>query len=265
MGEIFVIGSGASLNRITEDEAYYVNGAEAVISFNMYLIFWKRVGIVPTHHIMLDYVHNRFVYEMVFDTCRKNGFWRTRFLLHRYWEGRIYTDPAVFYWRKVKRALRGRGPTDMVVVDSRLEIGYLDIGPWDRLEYLWGRGLDERLFHFRGTLTTAINVAHVLDPHATIKLLGVDLNTPDYFFQDQMPRLIRLKRKEGSSDLDWEYNLRAGRHGTVLPYGELPPMTAAFPFIRQQVEATGGRIFCCNKESLLVEEGHLSYGPVIGD
>lgn len=262
MTEIFIIGTGASLNQITPEEVDYVNRAKAIISFNLYLPFWERIGIVPTHYILLDSTKALFVYEMVFRTCKNHRFGHIEFFLSKYWDGRIYRSAPEFYRQKLKRFLRGRRPPDMVLVDGSIKIGYVHFTSWNRLEYQWGKNLEERLFHFRGTLTTAINIAHILDPSAMIKLLGVDLNKPEYFFHDQIPQLLKLKEKEGRSDLDWQYNLNVGKHGTILPYKGAPPVTAAFPFILRQVRGTGGRIACCNPESLLVEEGHLAYSPV---
>lgn len=54
MNEIHIIGNGASLNLLTRTKVEHINASDVIVSVNMYLPFWRKVGIVPTHYIMLD-------------------------------------------------------------------------------------------------------------------------------------------------------------------------------------------------------------------
>src|SRR5690606_9612341 len=83
--DCFVLGSGASLLSLKEKEIADINRAKFILSFNKYLIFYKLVGIVPTHYLLGDdrgLKSNIMIRETV-KVCQREGLDSLRFILSR--------------------------------------------------------------------------------------------------------------------------------------------------------------------------------------
>jgi hypothetical protein len=120
----------------------------------------------------------------------------------------------------------------------------------------WASSLEQKLFHFRGSLTDAINIADILCQGSQIRLLGVDLNDFGYFFQDEIdnnPKYEIFKTRLTSGP----------RHETVDDWEGTPGILSVFPLMLENVRAHGGDMVCCNPDSLLVTEGILEYQPIL--
>ena len=119
---------------------------------------------------------------------------------------------------------------------------------------VWAHSLEDELFHYRGTLTDTINLTAILNPGATIKLLGVDLDARAYFFSDEFERdpakwgIFKRAEIEGT-----------GRHETAGVLNGTPGTQKKIPFLLEQVRARGGDIVCCSPKSLLVTRNLLQY------
>ena len=54
---------------------------------------------------------------------------------------------------------------------------------WD-LDNTWAKNIGEELFHFRGSLTSVLNLVSIKYPTLNVLMLGVDLTTKDIKRQD---------------------------------------------------------------------------------
>ncbi len=145
----------------------------------------------------------------------------------------------------------------------------------DKNGWFWAKKLSEPLYFYRGTLTSAINLASVIWPECHIQLLGVDLNTYGYFFdpkegRTQMEKFhdINEKRIGRTSAKHHFKSHRLNTHATALAYEteddkKLAPIQTAFPRMAEELKKTGRQLLCSNPTSLLVKENYLPYAPVI--
>lgn len=256
----FILGSGSSLLRLTNQEREYVNNSELVLAFNKYLIFSEQVGIRPTHYLLGDQGEKADL--MLTETariCKKNNS-EMNFVLTRHYQ------PGSGEYRERKSRIRSKySKFDPIsrwyrnLADDRA-IEYMSRNAIyiERYNWLaggkWARSLDEKIFHYRSSLSGAINIVNILQPGYDIKLLGVDLDDHAYFFQHQLDAKpnkwgVFLKRLTPGEKL----------HGTAANYKGNEGIQQKFPYIVEQVEKNGGHLFCCNPDSLLVKEGIVPF------
>jgi hypothetical protein len=119
----------------------------------------------------------------------------------------------------------------------------------------WATSLDEPLFHYRGSLTDALNYLSFTYPGSPIKLLGVDLKA-GYFFQQEPGTLGKF------SDWAEQVEKATGLHSTAADY-QGKSVLDKLGFILECLDKTGNQLFCCNPKSLLVERGLVPYRAVV--
>lgn len=257
-----ILGSGRSLLRLTATERDYLSRHPRVLAMNKYLLFWEKLGVLPSAMFLADTKPSGV--RVFHETLRILG------TLERplpYYVNadffRLFVEPTDRAFIKATRrwwkADYGYEPEKGVVVSYPLLRPFLV--ETEQKTFRFGSNLNEVLYHRRGSLTTAINLAAVIWPRATIKLLGIDLSDPGYFFdeelQAQWPELI---------DPSYERTKREGQHATALP-------TAAFEgtvqeglrAVNEHLGRMGTQLFCCNAESLLVRDGVCDYAPLMAD
>ena len=285
MKDCFILGSGKSLLDLSKEEIEYVNRSDFVLAFNKYLIFYKKVGIVPTHYMLVDTHHPAEVvlYETL-RVCKRDRLERIPLFINESWKETISSSifsmilkrllsNALLKKTRVYAVLCHRGgllglagymklPLGMSVYLRRHKQQLLERTTFVRCsDWLkggdWANSSDQVLFHYRGALTTAINIAHIFNPGSKIKLLGVDLDTNEYFFQQEF-------HKNAKKWQDWTAEVAKGkRHMITLPLKGTVGIQHCFPFILENVRKLNGDLVCCNPKSYLVEKGILEYEPVV--
>lgn len=280
----YIFGSGASLLNLTQEEVQYLNEQPCTLSLNRYLLHWKTVGVVPKAHLMAD-VHFpciKFFVETQAEIQRINQP-VTYYINPRY----LAYFPDRLDYRLCRHAVRRRWEAwkgNRYIVPLRVRkdnlvpffqtnaprfADLLDDSGW-----FWANSLDEPMLFFRGTLTSAVNLAAVIWPEADIKLLGVDLNSYGYFFdpktgeETEEEKADRIRRTDAVRAAHHSKSRRMGVHATAatFEFGDrpaLPPVQSVFPRIREELAKTGRELYCCNPDSLLVTDGICPYAPVI--
>lgn len=240
---IYILGSGKSISNLTENQINYINEEECIISFNKYLVFANLAGIVPSHHIQIDAsdLPSYYVFLKTLQRClcdqrmSKVNFLFGEKLFHI---ARKYIDK------------------------KRLTMLRCDVNKkWNKHDYYkqkWADSFEEDLFHFRGTLTTAINMAHIICPTRRIRLLGVDLSTSDYFFQAE----YEAERNYH----DWTYQMmkQNGVHSNIIldkASGGIS-QEACIKWVRDQVRKTGGDLVVSTPRSYYEDVGLLDFVPL---
>ena len=281
----YIIGSGPSLLNLTPREIEYLNRSKHTLSLNSYLEHWEKIGLLPKCHMMAD---GQFptIRMLVNDARRiqRLGNQITYYINHRY----LRFFPVFTDFRGVKHALRKRW-------EVWRDFSYLV--PWtlpkkhmvtfsqfcqqkhayraDNNGWFWAEKLSDPLYFYRGTLTSAINLASIIWPNCNISLIGVDLNSYGYFFdpkngETQMEKYqkindLRIGKTSASHHLK---SHRLNQHATAVPYetnnkNKLPGIQNAFPKIVVELAKTGRKLTCSNPYSLLVEQNILPYEPLI--
>jgi hypothetical protein len=285
MSECYIIGSGPSLLTLSEEEKQHLNSSEKTLSLNQYLVHWRKVGIKPKKHIMADgYFPAIRLFVDTINEIRRLGE-SVEYFAHTNYQ-RYF--PLRRNYRSLKHGLRLRLQT---IRDFRYYVPYgIDCGRvrWFTqaaqmlpenaeiaVDAMWATSLQVPLFYWRGTLSSAINLANILWPGCNVKLLGIDLNSYGYFFdpefgmKDNEKLSLFDKKRLSGVHADHHSKSRSLRtHATAVSFESketrvLPGIQACFPFITKALERTGSSLFCCNPDSLLVTENVCAYAPIL--
>ncbi len=242
MNDTYVLGSGRSLLDLNEQEKLHISRSDRVISFNKYLLFYEMSGIVPHVHIQFDAADKPSYYVF------------------------LKTVEKIIQDRKLQNVLFGLSPKlatiarkchpkiNVFTIEDRIE-------NWQNCDFqdsCWAADLQQKMFHFRGSLTSVINYAHIVRPQNAIKLVGVDMNSEKYFFQEEYER--------ERSFHDWTYTLmkEAGKHSNIIAdanFGNLS-QEECIAWVRDKVRTTGGDLVSSNAHSYYVEQDILDFAPV---
>ncbi|HLT42694.1 MAG TPA: hypothetical protein VKZ95_08325, partial [Sphingobacteriaceae bacterium] len=80
---VVILGSGLSINNLTEEQKQHINQCEVRIAINKFAAFYKIAGIVPTHVYFLDSFSKASInfLRYIFDVIRKDKLKNITFLL----------------------------------------------------------------------------------------------------------------------------------------------------------------------------------------
>lgn len=252
---VYVLGTGRSLLDLTDRERAWLR-RQTTIAMNKYMLFWDALDIFPTHYFLAD-LHDpapRVLAETRAIVRRCGN--PMHYLLDTGYEPTVCGDDAVEHHVNGNSGEHTNSRAHEQVTFFHRPHCW---APLDGGAFPWARSLDEPMFFHRGSLSVLLNLIAVLQLGTRIKILGVDLNTSAYFFDDA------LRRRTDLHD-DW-YRATGTNpersHATAVPHKGMPGIQASFPFIMEQLDEAGIECTCCNPHSLLVEQGLCPYGPVI--
>lgn len=219
---IVVLGSGASINNLPENLKNWANQTRATIAINKYGAFYEKAGIIPTDiyfHDFHDETSEYFFYKTINQTkniaktyyvspLTKNFI--TKSFFHFYY---LYLRYLIIlnrsFFEKVSRKLvkpfskkshdsirtyfNDSNKQKPLLFNRHNEIFYINVHYlWD-LDNTWANTLNEKLFHFRGSLTSVLNLVSIKYPKLNVLMLGVDLTTKEYFFDEELEELFNKK------------------------------------------------------------------------
>jgi len=256
--ECFIIGSGSSLLNLTDDEKMYLNNHPNTMGMNKYLIFHDLLNIVPKYMFLGDY---HFPAHKVFKETievAKNRYPDIKFYVDRYYYNIFVNQLSNILFNLKERLIL----LIKYFYFAELTIKYENLLYFKaQRKYLnrffWGKSLEDELFFHKGSLTTAINLANILFPGCNIKLIGVDLNNPYYFFEQ-----ILEKRKDLFDPITHIKSRETGKFFPVIRTNA-GSIVDYIPDIVNELKSQNINLYCCNKESLLIEENLCEYSPII--
>jgi len=224
--ETYILGSGRSLLDLSTREVEKINKADLVISLNKYLIFMEKVEIVPHVHLQFDATDNPSYYVFL-KTLQKI---LSESKLHN-----ILLGLSASLFQMARNYLP----------EENLFTIYDNIEKWNNIafeEQTWARSLSEKMFHFRGSMTSAINFANVLRPQNIIKLVGVDMSSNEYFFQEE------YDKDRCFHDWTYERMKKSGKHSNILDDAELGGVSQelCIGWVRERVRDGGGDLVTVN-------------------
>lgn len=268
----YILGGGPSLLNLTDAEKAHLNQHPNTLAMNKYLMFWEMVGVVPKQMMQTDFgspiakivasetlrIRQEIAPTMTYYThpSLTRFFFKPRTL-------RAWLHAVRRRWRF--RQQHGYWIPLNLVYDH---IVYIDVAI-DSDDFSFAQSLDEPLYHYRGSLTSAINLAAILFPQADIKLLGVDMNGYSAFYEmDPMPVDLPRYHRYRSYGLKkqtqhHQESRKRDIHVTAATEAGKPGVQTVIPHIRTALQQQGRDLYCCNPQSLLVVEDLCPYVPVI--
>lgn len=259
--EVFVLGSGQSISQLTQAEIDYINRAECRLAINKFMAFYRLAGIRPTHVFFVDRHDDSLLFlQHIFDLCIRDGLADITFVLDARYRGRLASSRLLYFAKRAAfglvLGLLNRSDKTVFYVPRDCQFHFIT-RPLSLEGGEWATSLEQPLFHYRGSLSTALNYVSICFPDRVVKLVGVDFNSSDYFFQEQLEEL-ELPWEDWTTPIVEE----EGRHFSAIAY-KGTTIFDRFDYIVEQLERTGNPIYNCNRESLLVEKGFTSYAPVM--
>lgn len=263
---VYILGSGSSLLKLTEEEKEYLKN-QTIIAMNKYILFWQKIGIFPTHYFLADIHYPAIkVFQESQSIIKKSGKDVYYLLDSSYKEA---------YWNKEYKGINNlqwfkRSSRQIFSYAIRKSFFYK---PWihiDKVTYFkrphtfdtpikWAKSLEEELFFYRGSLTILLNLLSILPLGKKIKLLGIDLNTSSSFYEEE----IKTRPDLQDQWMKFQKNNSMNLHATAMPLNGQPGIQSQWEFINKQLHFSGRELFCCNIESLLIQDGLCQYAPIL--
>ncbi len=257
-GDVFILACGESVLDLTDREREHIAGSECVLALNKFALFYELAGILPTHVYHVDHhmpgplvvqaMHNLLVTNGITDVTLILGPWYRENCMVARWDR--YLRKRMARW-----ALRSEFP--LIKTLRAITYEYLNMAPWLEPGH-WARRPSEPHFHYRTSMETAINYVAIRFPGRPIKLVGADLNSPRYFFQDKLETL----------SFDWrDWSLSVAREAEAVHFAVTDykggTILDEMAFIHERLAETDNSLKCCNPTSVFVTGGHVDCASVI--
>jgi hypothetical protein len=274
--DVILLGSGRSVLDLGPGQLAHLRGARCVLALNKYLAVHDLLGVVPTHVLFLD-LHPPApeVLVALFRVCARDGLRDVTFVLNERYRDLLPGAPGA--GRRPRAAPRG-GPAGPRAWLSRARsaarwvaalrrrralrpppgcpLEFVALTDWLDEHSAWARSLAEPLFHYRISLGTALNYLALRHPGSHVRLVGVDFNSPGYFFQEEMER-------RGHRWDDWT-TARAGAGHFALVEHAGGTFFDRLPYVLARLSEHGVRLTCASPTSEMVLRGGVAYEPVPG-
>ncbi|MFC2023765.1 hypothetical protein ACFLT5_03395 [Chloroflexota bacterium] len=254
----YIIGSGASLLDLSAEERQYLNHHANTLAMNKYLLFYEKVGVIPKNLFLSDrhFPAQRVFFESI-DRARQLRP-PPRYFANRYYKRLFHWAPTRLWWnlRERLRILLRNGYWIPLTLNYR-NLDFFDSGLANDRSFCWARSLMEELYFYRGSLTTAINLASIVFPGCHIYLVGVDLNSDVAFYADE------IERRHDLLDQYHEIGRNEEKHPTAVTIQGYPGIQSVMPKIVKLLRADGVQLLCCNPDSLLARLRICKYAPIV--
>ena len=238
--DVIVLGSGKSILSLSQREVEYINECEVKISLNKFMAFYAKSRILPSHVFYVDCYESsvRQFLDFIVNKCIKDKIEDLNFVFGRDYEG---------------------GFDEEKFEELCYNVDFITHQMWNNPNNTWAESLEEPLFHYRGSLSTALNYVAIKYPGRTIKLVGVDLDSPDHFFEEE---LISL----GLEHRDWTYEIARNQnlHFSALNYMG-STIFDKFDYMISCLSSTGNQIYNCNPNSLLSKRTNLTFREILAN
>lgn len=282
---VVILGSGESINQLTKEQRKFINSCSVKIAINKFAAFYEKAEIVPTHiyftdhHIgaprnMLLYIIDKFKKEkirnitFIVSIFYSNTF-KTPFYFYLYTIKRLVVNKTVnimyrlndkFFKRinvpvskKIKSRLNLIFKKDIsyISIPSQIKVQYVDIQDWLQKGGKWAKDLNTPLYHFKGSISSTLNYVSIVFPNKKVLLVGVDMNSSKYFFEEELNKLDFITH-------DWTDKVvkKNNKHISIIPYNGVK-IDDEMPYILRELSKTNNTLFSINKNSYFVEKGYI--------
>ena len=265
-----VLGCGKSILSLTQNEIDLVNHCKVVIAMNKYMAFYKKIGIIPTHvYFVDDHENSRRFLEYIFKVCEKDNLSGLTFIVNETLKNILYSSKFELLHLFFKNSMIDLVESIRLTCVRHFFLNrrhYVQKPPYNHFQFIsttdwlhggaWAETLQEKLFHYRGSLTSILNYCTITAPAKDIFLLGNDFNGSEYFFDEEL-------KKIPFDWTDWTSSLtkKENKHFSFINH-QGTKMQDCFPFILNELSKRNTKLFCVNKESLLVKECGVMYQSI---
>lgn len=258
---VYVIGTGISLLDLSAEERQFVADSGKVLSINRFYLHHEKIDIFPTSVIVADFnYYADLILRNVIDKRRDDGTGLTVYAnanYHRMYSQKLRDWPFRAKARRMLKRRYGYAPTNRLPgIEDTYPIEVANESP----VFAWARSLHEPMYHRRGSLPTALNLANIIYPEHNAVLLGIDLSTPKYFYDE----LITPATSDRWVDEKYTSSVDAGIHANARPKkhdGET--MIDAMRNVVREFNAQGLSITNANPNSMLVTEGVTAWQSIL--
>jgi hypothetical protein len=227
---------------------------------NCYTLFYEKVGVAPKSLFLADthYPNPRIFTETIKKAIKDFG-GRPIYYVDIYYKNLFFKPYLHPFWNVVHRLrlfkrhryippLKVKYPN---VVFFRHLVGYYG-------RFRWAKSLREPLYWLHGSLLTAINLAAIIYPSCDIKLVGVDLNEAEAFYDEE----IQMHPEWISHQ--YPIAKKIGTHLTAIAFTwDGKTFFDGILWARDELHKYNRRLLCCSPNSRLVLKGICDYSPVI--
>ena len=263
--DVILLGSGMSILELTKKEIDYINSCKVVIALNKFMAYYKLVEIYPTHIFFLDSHDNSNLFlKYIFEVCKRDNISNLKFIINSDLKGIVYKNKAhlyrhffcdfvnyllLFFKRKKRQSIfKSSYFSKYIKLPIRSKIIFTKPNDWELRGGNWAMSIKEPLFHYRGSLTSALNFISIMYPSKDVYLVGNDFNNSNYFFEKELDKLDFDYR-------DWSTAIikKENKHFSVINY-EGTSIFDKFPFILENLKNSNNKLYCNNINSVLVLE-----------
>lgn len=259
---VYVFGTGKSLLDLTQTERDYLHQHPRTLALNRYYMYYEKLQILPKILFLADF--NYFADLILHSTINKLNHkgHRLPFYVNRsyleYYRTPWYRQCAWKYRarRMLRRRYNYKTPKTLPHYSNLLGVPVANETPC----FGWTSDLRSPLYHRRGSLSAALNLVNILYPESNVKLLGIDLSSPGYFYDE----IITDANRDQWVDEKYGKSVQEGSHAAARPKShDSVTITDVMTWIQTEFRRQGLEILNCTRESLLVTKNITPYASVI--
>ena len=238
---VVVLGCGYSINTLPSELVEWINNCKARIAINKFGYFFDKTRIKPTDlyfHDCKDETAKFFLRESIKKisslgeiklylspslkryVCENQVKYKIQLARHILSHTIIrllkkFVKPlSLKYFRLLKDWIGSRASFRPLYYKNKKKIRFVKIKDLFSEDNKWSETYEKPLYHFRGSLTTVLNVISIEYPYSKVLVLGVDLIDKRYFFDNELEDLF-LKQHIGK---DWTtaYMEKEGKHFSAI-------------------------------------------------
>lgn len=267
---VIILGCGESIKSLKQEEIDFINNCKIKIAMNKFMGFYDLTGIIPNCVYFHDELDNSFfMYRYILEKCKKENVENLTIFTNKHFKG-LSSNYGLFYLLFLKLRViikwyifnRMNWKADKIYKDlplKKIEIPKsckfisLELEPYDQGKN-WAKSINEKLFNYKGSLSSILNLCSILSPNTPIYLVGNDFNGSKYFFQEALEKL-----NIPTSDFSTEIVKKNNKHMSFIPTENGKTFSDKVPYIIKQLQETGNTLYCTNPNSLLVTKCGINY------
>jgi hypothetical protein len=280
---VVVLGSGASINDLPDDLKQWANKTVARIGINKYGTFYEKAGIMPSDIYFHDF-HDKTSEYFFYETLNKTKKVASRFYVSATSKDLI-TQSLIYYIysysifrilkmksiliklsRNLIKPIRKKWHNSLVfflsnsfrkkplLLKKNSEIDVVDVYYlWDN-DNKWASNLNQKLYHFRGSLTSVLNLVSVKYSELNVLMLGVDLISKQYFFDDELQILF----KKTGLGYDWtqSFMVNSGKHYSASIDSGVT-IFDRFSYVVENLNKSGNQLFAYPNKNVIIFDGKV--------
>ena len=241
---VVILGSGMSINELTDDQRSFIAKCPTRISVNKFAVFYKKAKIIPTHVYFLDNFSEAAVnfLRLIVKTLSEDKIKDITYLIspdYQVANSKIQLVLKSYYIRfinKTRRVFKLKKRSKLFYLSPYSRVEKLSVYDWKDSRNKWAFDSSDSLFHYRGSFTTVLNYISLNFRKHKIILAGVDFDSPGYFFQDELDKL-NLK----SSDWTTDITNKEKKHFSIIDY-KGTKMDDLMPYVLDCLKNTGNEM-----------------------